>query len=97
MPARIVTARAPKRIRKPTKAGPKLSRVIVGKAAQAMQEPESPEAYPARGDAADRLWREMVARVSRKNPPAYEGRGGKFAVETRRRNREKKPPSETDF
>ena len=33
MPTRIVTARAPKRIRKPAKAGPKLSRVIVGKRA----------------------------------------------------------------
>ncbi len=73
MQTRIVTARVPKRIRKPTMTGPKLSRVIVGKPAPA---PETPEAHQARGDAADRLWREMVASVSRKNPPAYEA-GGK--------------------
>ena len=63
MPTRIVTARAPKRIRKPTKAGPKLTSAIVGKRAP---EPETPEAHQARGDAADQLWREMVAAVRKR-------------------------------
>ena len=93
MPTRIVTARAPRR-RKPTKAGLKLSRVIVGKPAPA---PETPEAHQARGDAADRLWREMVASVSQKSPRPGGGEGGSLRVETRRRNRERRPPSETDF
>ena len=94
MPTRIVTARPPKRIRKPAKTGPKPSRVIVGKRAP---EPKTPEAHQARGDAAERLWLEMVASVSRKKSPRPGGgEGGSLRVETRRRNREKKPPSETD-
>ena len=69
----IVTARAPKRIRKPTKAGPKLSRVIVGKPAP---EPETPEAHQARGDAADRLVAGDGRQRDPKIPPPWRRRGG---------------------
>lgn len=57
---RIVHAYPPKRTRKPKKAGPKVERVIVGKVA----EPESPEAYKARGDAADKLMRDLFRRAT---------------------------------
>ena len=72
----IVTARAPKRIRKPTKAGPKLSRVIVGKPATGA---ETPEAHQARGDAADRLVAGDGRQRDRKSPRPGGGEG-EFAV-----------------
>ncbi|MBV8521419.1 MAG: hypothetical protein JOY71_04700 [Acetobacteraceae bacterium] len=56
----IVIARPPRRIREP-KAGPKLTRVIVGPRERM---PEiSQEECERRGAAADQLWRELVRRV----------------------------------
>jgi hypothetical protein len=54
----IVTARPPKRIPKP---GPKVERVIVGRE----EEQLPPDYHKKRGDAADALFREIVARASR--------------------------------
>jgi hypothetical protein len=54
----IVIARPPKRIRMP---GPKIARNIVGKDKEQLP----PDYHKRRGDAADALFREIVARVSR--------------------------------
>jgi hypothetical protein len=54
----IVIARTPKRIRKP---GPKIKRHIVGRE----EEQLPPDYHKRRGDVADALFREIVARASR--------------------------------
>ena len=75
MPTQIVTAFPLKRTKIPTKSGPKLSRVIVGKQAPEPETPESPSSTRRRSRPVMEGW----APGSSQKSPAREGEG-KFAV-----------------